>query len=156
MDVFKAIAVAALTMIAMYSIASDDVDKYANIMMILSDARFSDQESTEKRYKFILPRFIKSSDDVSGAQKAADMMYASFKQLDDAGLGKEEGLLTLSNNLYSMTSQISTSARLADLPLRCAEIWSMYLMLRLEGTGPAESSRQIIGLTRSIYGLVTE
>ena len=76
------------------------------------------------------------------------VLYGEFKK---AGLEKEEGLLAMSNSLYTLTVEVSALASLngAAMPT-CSQIWSMYATLRLKGQS-ADLARD--GITQILIGL---
>ena len=115
--------------------AGESVYKQAYKMMLLSNPDVSDRAHVEKRYRVILPGLIKNCDDVSTVLDAGNMLYDTYRDMDKAGLGVEEGLFALSKNLYRITKGISQTAQPG---FNCAEVFSMYVMVRREGATPEE------------------
>ena len=81
------------------------------------------------------------------------MLYVAHTKLDEAGLSREEDLLEMIDNAYSFTMKVSAQANVRDIPLRCSEIWSMYVILRREGQSIDEAKEGIVALTTAIYEL---
>ena len=110
---------------------------------------FRDIENTQKRFEFLVPRFASLCDDIQGPTKAGDMLVVCWKDLKDAGLGGEETLLEVSNNLFSITNRV---AALGLDPLKCSELWAMYLTARGSGMSVQESKDGTVGLIRDLVG----
>ena len=85
----------------------------------------------------------------------SDMLVFTHGKIKEAGLDGEESLLDLSNTLHRMTSEIATTSSAArmDQPA-CAEIWSMYLVLRNGGYSPIEARESVAAVAGGLYGLV--
>ena len=75
--------------------------------MVLTDPRIDYRESVEKRYRFIMPRIAEHCMDIESAEVAANMVYYVHTRLDEAGLGKRENLLALTETLYRTTAKAS-------------------------------------------------
>ena len=123
-------------------------------MMTISNVPYSKQEITARRFRFILPQFVEGCSDVPKESKAGDMLYVVYQKLDEAGL--DESLPAVTNNLYSLTQEIVPSAKRAKVPLRCAEIWVMYLQARLKGMTTEKAQRGVSSLTRTLLGMTTK
>ena len=82
---------------------------------------------------------------------AGDMLYVAHTKLGEAGLSREENLLEMIDNAYSFTMKISAQAEKRDIPLKCAEIWSMYVILRREGHSIDEAKQGLVELTTTLY-----
>ena len=126
----------------------------AQNLTIITSPPLSKRNAVERRYRFVLPKFVSRCDDVESEDRAADMLAVLYREIRSAGLDSEEGMLELTNNLYSMTNQIRLQVDRANSVLRCAEIWSMYLVVRQEGLSQNEARNQIAELTGALYGLI--
>ena len=130
---------------SLQAISAPDDKSAAYMMMEISDVDFSDRETVEKRFNFILPRFVKQCSGITTPMVASDMIVKVHQLLGEAGLGKEETLLTLSNNLHSMTSAISSAASSMDISFKCTEVFGLYAMARREGLTQEVAKEGVIG-----------
>ena len=152
MHILLFLAIIALTSGISTSQARDEID-IAYKLMVIASPKYSDRDTVEARFRFILPKFRKNCSDVDNETKAADMLVVVHNKIKEYGLGKEGGLLNLANTLFRMTNEISIGARNANAPLRCSEIWAMYLTLRGQGLPVEEARRGVADLAQSLYGL---
>ena len=145
----------AVIMLAPASMAADStLDNTVHNLTVIASPSFGKRDATEKRFRFILPAFVEHCSDVGKAVNAADMLVVVHQHLDKAGLASEEDLLTMSNTLHRMTIQIGNRAAAVNVPLKCAEIWAMYLSSRQGGLSVEESRDGVIALTSAIYDLM--
>ena len=149
---FVILTIFALTLGISKSQARDKND-IAYKLMVIASPKFSDRDTVEARFRFILPTFTKNCSDVDNDTKAADMLVVVHNKIKEYGLGKEEGLLNLTNTLFRMTNEISIGAKRVNAPLRCSEIWAMYLTLREQGYPVEEARGGVTELALSLYGL---
>ena len=114
---------------------------------------FSEHESTQRRFVFLVKEFNKYCPAEPSGASTADMLVFSHGKLKDAGLDSEENLLELANTLHRMTAEIAAAAisRNSDLT-KCSEIWTTYLTLRLRGQPPTEAREGVTGVVRRFYG----
>ncbi len=126
---------------------SDEIPLEKKIAIIAGD--YSDD--AEKRLRFTLPRLVRACSDVPNKEAAGDMLYVAHTKLGEAGLSREENLLEMIDNAYSFTMKISAQAEKRDIPLKCAEIWSMYVILRREGHSIDEAKQGLVELTTTLY-----
>ena len=127
-------------------------DSPADILTDIESPRWRDRETTHRRFAFLLNQFSDLCP-VDNEQKAsnADMLAVIFGKFREAGLEKEEGLLALSNSLYTLTVEVSSLATLNDATTpTCVDIWSMYATLRLKGQS-SDAARD--GITQILIGL---
>ena len=114
---------------------------------------FSEHESTQRRFEFLVKEFNKYCPAETSGASPADMLVFSHGKLKDAGLDSEESLLALANTLHRMTVEIATSEIGHDSgPPECSEIWTMYLTLRLQGQPSTEAREGVTGVVRRLYG----
>lgn len=132
---------------------ANDKNDPAYMLMIISSPKFSDRETVETRFRFILPKFVENCSDVNRDMKAADMLVVVHNEIKKAGLVKQEGLLETANILFQVTSRISIGARNAGAPMRCSEIWAMYTSLRLQGFSIDDAAEGVTDLALTLYGL---
>ena len=123
----------------------------AQNLTIITSPSFSERKAVEKRYRFLLPKFVQRCSDIPNDDMAADMLVTSHSVIKEAGLENEEGLLDFTNNLFSMTSQIYFHAQAAGVPVRCSRIWAMYVLVREEGLSQSDAMSQLPELVRSLY-----
>ena len=81
------------------------------------------------------------------------MLVVVHGYIDQAGLAGEENLLRLSNNMHRMTMEITTYASAVDVPIKCSEIWSMYVISRQEGRSQQEAMEGVSAIVRTLLGL---
>ena len=116
---------------------------------------FSEHESTQRRFEFLVKEFNKCCPEESGGASPANMLVFSHSKLKDAGLDGEENLLALSNTLHRMTVEIAAAAiGHASDPPKCSEIWTMYITLRLRGQPTTEAREGVVGAARMIYDVI--
>ena len=127
----------------------------AEKLTAIASPSFSEHESTQRRFEFLVKEFNKYCPEESGGASPADMLVFSHSKLKDAGLDSEESLLELANTLHRMTVEIATSAIGHDSdPPECSEIWTMYLTLRLRGQLSTEAREGVVGAARMLYGVI--
>ncbi len=115
---------------------------------------FSEHESTQRRFEFLVKEFNKYCPAETSGASPADMLVFSHGKLKDAGLDSEESLLALANTLHRMTSEIAAAAIRHDSdPPKCSEIWTMYLTSRLRGKPSTEAREDVTGVVRRLYGI---
>ena len=132
---------------------ADEYDEPVRNLTIIAAPGWGDREVTERRFRFILTSFVQRCADVETAVQAADRLAFVYGKIDEAGLSGQEGLLAMSNTVHYMTSEISNAASRANLPLKCSEIWAMYIVVRQQGMSPEEARRGVSGVARTLYGL---
>ena len=137
-----------------HTVLADDTKDTAYMMMVISSPSFSDMETVEKRYRFILPKLVQRCDDIVDEGKAGDMLYTAYKYLEEAGLENEEKLFDFSNTMFSMVSEIHPLAKHAKVPNRCAELFAMYVSGRREGMSSQETKIGVTDVVKTLYGLV--
>ena len=145
----KKLAIPALVVV-LGCAASDASQKRSvpEMLTALAEPRTSEIVTTQKRFEFLIPRLVRLCNDIPGPTKAGDMLVFCWNDLKEAGLGSEEGLLALSNNLFSITTQVSA---LGLDTLKCSEWWSAYLVARQEkGMSPSEAKRGVIGIAQKL------
>lgn len=125
----------------------------AENMTVIASPSWRDRDSTLKRFEFLLNRFSDLCPTAESKAPPHDMLSYIHGKLADAGLDQEESLLDLSNTLYRMTQDISVSVTTQP---QCAEIWAMYLTVRLGGQNPEEARRGVTAVTSTLYGLTAE
>lgn len=80
------------------------------------------------------------------------MLTVSREHLDEAGLAGEKGLLSMSNTLFNLTSSLSALDASYSRNMQCAEIFSFYVIARLNGMSPKESKDGVFGM---VFALLT-
>ena len=136
------------------AISAPDDKSAVYMMMEILDVDFSDRETVEKRFNFILLRFVKQCSDITTPMVASDMIVKVHQLLGEAGLGKEETLLTLSNNLHSMTSAIWRAVTSRGISFKCAEVFDLYAMGRREGLTQEVAKEGVVFLI-SLFGKIS-
>lgn len=134
-----AIAVGVLMVLPLPILADSTLEETVETLTIITSPDFEKRTQTKKRFRFILPVFVERCTDIDQTVRAGDMIAVLYKELDNAGLTSEEGFFMLANNLHRMTMAISVRTQSSNIPLRCVEVWAMYVTLRLQGMGSVES-----------------
>ena len=112
-----------------------ELDDISETMAVISG-----NDDDTQRFRFLLPRFVDRCSDILSVTNAGDMLAFSYKQESEAGLEREEGLLAISNNLYSVVSEVRAAAERAEAASpKCAELFAMYLVGREEGQSADEA-----------------
>ena len=118
-------------------------------------AVISGNDDDTQRFRFLLPRFVDRCPDILSVTNTGDMLAFSYKQLSEAGLEREEGLLDISNNLYFVVSRVHAAAERAEAASpKCAELFAMYLVGREEGQLADEAKDGVIAIASALYRLV--
>ena len=120
---------------------------------LLSKPSFSEMSSTEKRFAYILPDLIYKCADIDAPTRAGDMIAATYQLLDKAGLGDEENLFSTAKNVHRLTIDVAAYAAAAQIPLKCKDIWSLYVSSRQNGRSETEAINGVAGIAKAIYGL---
>ena len=127
-----------------------ELDDISETMAVISG-----NDDDTQRFRFLLPRFVDRCPDILSVTNAGDMLAFSYKQQSEAGLEREEGLLAISNNLYSVVSEVRAAAERAEAAsLKCAELFAMYLVGREEGQSADEAKDGVIAIASPLYRLV--
>ena len=106
----------------------------AEMMATIADPPWREMARVQKRFEYLLPRFVSSCPDIDAEIRAADMIVVAFNAVHEAGI--DEGLVELSEGLYG----IARHANSIDLRGQCAEYFAMYAVLRQEGMSPRDAT----------------
>lgn len=150
--VLSVIVAGILTCSVLASAEEKDYD-YAHDLMVLTNPSIDYRESVEKRYRFIMPKIAERCMDIESAEVAANMVYYVHTRLDEAGLGKRENLLALTETLYRMTIKVAQWAEFYAEPINCDGIFGTYLHERENGKSRAEASQLVTNLATLKYKL---
>ncbi|MCY4287119.1 MAG: hypothetical protein OXC63_00805 [Aestuariivita sp.] len=135
------------------SAAEDEAREVAKTMAVLAAPSFSERESTEKRFSFIIPALVERGSDIDKPMQVADMPVTTSKFLDDRGFGDEESLFQTSVNMHRLTAEVAPYAVNDGASLKCTEIWAMYIQSRENGTTSAEAMSGVAAVAKALYGL---
>ena len=135
-----------------FATAEGDYD-YAHNLMVLTNPSIDYRESVEKRYRFIMPKIAERCTDIESAEVAADMVFYVHTRLDEAGLGKRENLLALTETLYRTTVEAAQWAEFYAESINCDGIFGTYLHERENGKSPVEASQLVTNLATLKYKL---
>ena len=126
----------------------------AEQLTVIASPGFGEYDTTLRRFEFLVDDFSEHCPVEESGSSPADMLVFSHGKLKEAGLDGEESLLDLANTLHRMTVELAASATASDFdPPRCAEIWTMYLTLRLQGQPSTEAREGVTGVVRALYDL---
>ena len=144
-------ALAALICISAGAVLADsEVNEYAYKMMVITDLDYDEQDAAEKRFRFVLPRLAMACPDSPEVGAVADRLVKVHQLLDEAGLGREESLLKLTNTLFGMTNDVHAMGASAGVPIKCAETWAMYISGRQNGMTPEKARSAITSIIRAL------
>ena len=127
---------------------------YAEKLAALSGVRVREQARAAERYRFVLPRIADACADLARAGDAADLVFVTHGLIDDAGL--LEPLPELADTLHSLVMEVAPSARRATLPVKCREVFTLYVSARFNGDRPGAARATVAGAVRGVYELATE
>lgn len=143
-----------IALVALSAASSLQAEKSpAELLTIIESPSWGKTADTQKRFEYILPKFVLMCSDIDNDMKAADMLTFSRNKLDEAGLAGEEGLLSVSNTLFGLTSSLSALGVSYSRNMKCAEIFSLYLTARLNGQSPKESKDGVYALVSALATL---
>lgn len=153
MRLVLSVIVAGFFVCSVLASAEEEGYDYAFDLMVLTDPSPAYRESVEKRYRFIMPRIAERCMDIESAEVAANVVYFVHTKLDEAGLGKRENLLALTETLYRTTVKASQWAEFYAESINCDGIFGTYLRERENGKSPAEASQLVTNLATLKYKL---
>lgn len=118
----------------------------AELLTRLARPSRSERDTTLRRFRFVLPRLVRSCTDVTTETAASDMIAMTHRMLGDAGLEREDGgYLGIANTFHVMSSEVST---LTGGPFECAELLAVYITARHGGSSPETSRGAAVALYR--------
>ena len=131
------IAVLAFAIVVLFQGALVAQDDPAEMLTILARPSRSERDTTLRRFRFVLPRIVKSCSDVTTETFAGDMIAFMHQKLEDAGLEREDGgYLGIANTFHGMLSEVSA---IMGGPIKCADLLAAYALLREDGYSTSES-----------------
>ena len=143
------IAVLAVVIIVVSFQGSPVAQDPAEMLTRLARPSRSERDTTLRRFRFVLPRLVRSCTDVTTETAASDMIAMTHRMLGDAGLEREDGgYLGIANSFHGMSSEVST---LTGGPFECAGLLAVYVTAR-HGGSPPETSR---GAAVALYRVAT-
>ena len=134
------------------ALAGETAEEVVHKMAVIADPPSSERANVEKRFAFILSAMVVRCSDVQKPIRAGDMLVAVHGFIDEAGLAEEENLVQLSNNMHRMTMEITAYASAVDVPIKCSEIWAMYVAGRQAGLSQQESIEGVSAVVRTLLG----
>ena len=136
-----------VALVALSTAASLQADKSpAELLTIIESPSRGKTEDTQKRFEYILPRFASMCRDTDSDMKVADLLVVLRKILDEAGLAGEEGLLSMSNTLFSLASSLSAlEGSDSRNNVDCVDVGTLYVSARQEDMSPKEAKEGIYG-----------
>ena len=100
----------------------------------------------EKRFRFILTKLRSTCSDTPPLP--GDKIAVIYKEFDKAGLGKKEGLVALTENIFQLTTAVVNIHRAQKM--KCSELWAAYTHLRTNGAmASAEAKKGLIQIYRA-------
>ena len=123
----------------------------AENLTIIADPAWGKREETQRRFAFILPRFVSLCSDVDEDERAADYLFVTWKRINEAGLGTNEGgLVGMSNNLFDLTNSLAALGGAFSRNMKCSETFAMYIQLRLSGKSSEAAKNGMYELIRAL------
>ena len=132
---------AALTVALAASVAGGQRSP-AELLTTIADPPWGERARVQRRFEYLLPRYVSACADVGTEMKAADMAALTFRKIDEAGLN--EDLLELTEGIYGVILHARALGLLGNAG--CAEYFAMYIVLRQEGMPPADATDGIKGV----------
>ncbi len=127
---------------------------YAEKLAAQSGVRARNQVQTAKRYRYVLPRMADACADLSRASDAADLVFVTNGLIDDAGL--HEPLPELVETLHRLVIEVAPVARGAALPVKCREVFTLYVSARFGGARPDTARERVGAAVGGVYKLAAE
>ena len=118
----------------------------AEMLTSLADVPWSEMDRVQKRFEYLLPRFIEPCSDIDADKTAGDMIYRTFEVIEDAGVKAD--LLELFEGMYGIAR---LSHQVLGGPAPCLQYLAVYAAGRSEGLSHDESTegiKAIINLAR--------
>ena len=141
------IAVLAFAIVVSFQGALVAQDTAETLTMLAQPSR-NERDTTLRRFRFVLPRIVRSCSDVTTETFAGDMIAKMYQMLQDAGLEREDGgYLGIANTFHGMSSEVST---LIGEPFQCAELLAVYTTSRYGGYAPEVSRGTAVALYRAL------
>ena len=120
----------------------------AELLAILDDGPFRDQERVTRRFGFLLDAFTEMCPSDEGPAAIPDRLVSIHQKLQDAGL--DEGLLDMANSLHRLTSQIFTITGVEHGG--CTDFWVAYLIMRRDqGSPPERAVNSVFEVYRALW-----
>ena len=120
----------------------------AEMLTMLERPSRSERDTTLRRFRFVLPRIVRSCSDVTTETFASDMIAKMYQVLQDAGLEREDGgYLGIANTFHGMSSEVST---LMGGPFQCSELLAVYATARDGGYSPEVSRGTVVARYRAL------
>ena len=112
-------------------------EEFDEVAMKLATIAGTNDRNTSQRFNYIVPRLVDRCPGASGPVTVGDWLVSTHSQIESAGL--EEGLLALSNTLYSAIVTFDAAVT-GTLPKKaCVLIFAAYATLRAEGQSPEDA-----------------
>ena len=138
------IIVLLLLMAAPFMQAQDKEYTVAEKMAFLSDlGLFDSGADATKRYEYILPRMRDACSDTPNDDRVGDMLYVGYKHVKNAGVAADENLLKYTESVYRIVTQVKAPYSRSNLPMKCAELFSLYSVARSEGQSPEQAVKTV-------------
>ena len=106
----------------------------AEMLTSLADVPYAEMDRVQKRFEYLLPRFIEPCSDIEAEKTAGDMIYRTVEVIEEAGV--EADVLEVFEGMYGI-------ARLSHQVLRgpapCLQYLAFYATGRSEGLSHDES-----------------
>ena len=125
----------------------------AELMTQISRPSRGDRDRMLARYRFVLPRIVRSCSDVTDDMRAADLIAFTGNKLLEIGL--REGYPDAADALHQLVTEAAAiaSAQRIQMP-KCTELFAMYLTARMNGMGSSDAVNGVAGIYRGLASVV--
>ena len=130
----------------------------AEMMTRIEFRSTSDWQAVKRRFTFLLRQFDHACPkDEEQKPSHSELLANIHAVLGKAGLSEEESLLALSNNLYTLTTNLQGILIKHSAPIiTCKDLWAQYLALRLDYHPPASIIDYFTESFAALYGAPAE
>ncbi len=104
----------------------------------LADVPWSERERVQKRFEYLLPRFIEPCSDIDTEKTAGDMIYRTVQVIEDDGVKVD--VLEVFEGMYGV---VRVSHQVLQGAAPCLQYLAMYAAARAEGLSHDESTAGI-------------
>ncbi len=117
-------------------------DEIAEMMATIADPPWGERARVQRRFAYLLPRYVAACADLRTEIDAADVSVHAFQVIGEAGL--DEDLLELTEGVYGVLRHAQVLGLLGEGG--CREYFAMYITMRQEGMSPADATDGIKGI----------
>ena len=112
----------------------------------ISGVPYADRGRVQKRFEYLLPRFVEPCSDIDTAGIAGDMAVRTLQVTEDTGV--TVNLLELVEGMHSI---VQTSQLVLNGAAPCLQYMSMYSVARSNGLSHDEAVNGMLALLGSLH-----